>query len=42
MRDIEIEVYGEKRKVHWEVRMTTNLGQILNARRSNIMGQREY
>jgi hypothetical protein len=38
-----LEMYwGKKRKVHWEVRITTNLEQFHNAIRSSIMGQREY
>ena len=41
-REIEIETYWEKRKVHWEVSVSSILGQNLNLIMSCILGQREY
>lgn len=37
-----IEMYWAKRKVHWEVRMTTSVGQILNAGITTDLGRRGY
>ena len=35
-------MYWEKRMVHWEVRITTPVGQNLKAIRLSILGRREY
>ena len=35
-------MYWEKRMVHWEVRITTTLGQHLNAIRLSVLGRRKY
>lgn len=35
-------MYCKKIKLHWEARITTNLGQLQNAIRSGVLGQREY
>jgi hypothetical protein len=41
-REIEIEMYCEERKLHWEVRMTNILGKLEMTKATTILRQREY
>ncbi len=40
-REIEIKMYWEERKVHWEVRMTSILEKMEMAKVTTILGRRE-